>query len=109
VSEGFRPEGLTLAYDVVLGNHHHGLLLNTPRAIDDFTARYSIDSVRYVDIARGLFIDWARVASDYSVILCTPYIWERRWDPFWYFLWDCASGCIFDPAAIESITLRQSP
>jgi hypothetical protein len=51
-------------------------------------------------------IDWDRVAEFYQGIVITPYIWSRRLDGScrWYYGWDCASGCIWDPAAIESVS-----
>jgi hypothetical protein len=51
----------------------------------------------------GFCIDWSRVAGDYQGILIIPYLWERRLCSTWYYPWDCASGCIWDRAAIERV------
>lgn len=55
------------------------------------------------------FIRWDRVAEAFDGILITPYQWERRLDDrlFWYYGWDCASGCIWNAAAIARIDLLQ--
>lgn len=53
-------------------------------------------------------INWRRVSERYSGIIIAPYIWERRLDHppgtgNWYYTWDCASGCIWDAAAIARL------
>lgn len=48
-------------------------------------------------------MNWKKLAAKYQGLLIIPYIWERRLDTMWYYTWDCSSGCIWDPAAIESI------
>ena len=49
--------------------------------------------------------DWARVGEAYPGIIIAPYIWSRRLDgPMWYYGWDCASGCVWDPSVVRSIT-----
>jgi hypothetical protein len=49
-------------------------------------------------------IKWEAVAKDYKGIVITPYFWELRLhkDFFWYYPWDCASGCIWDLSAIKN-------
>lgn len=41
--------------------------------------------------------NWARVAEKYDCIEIAPYCWELRCDLTWYYPWDCASGCIWQP------------
>ena len=50
-------------------------------------------------------IDWSRVGSKYQGIIIAPYCWDCRYsdDTFWYYSWDCASGCIWDADAIASL------
>ena len=69
--------------------------------LDRFTAEYG-DNERYCRM-----IQWDRVAERYQGIVITPYIWSRRLEPetHWYYPWDCASGCIWDGEAVESITV----
>ena len=56
-----------------------------------------------------LAIRWQDVALDYQGILIAPYQWSLRLDKDfrWYYMWDCASGCIWDLSAIASLTLLQ--
>jgi hypothetical protein len=49
-------------------------------------------------------IDWPLVATLWQGIIIAPYRWDRRLDSHWYYGWDCASGCIWDPRVIASIT-----
>jgi hypothetical protein len=49
-------------------------------------------------------IDWPRVAEHYQGILIYPYCYRLRLSEImWYYPWDCASGCIWDVAAIKHI------
>lgn len=50
-------------------------------------------------------IQWPRVMQSYEGIIITPYQWDCRLQYGWYYPWDCASGCIWEPSAIESIEL----
>ena len=55
---------------------------------------------------RDRCINWRAVAGDYAGLIITPYQWSRRLEPYsWYYGWDCASGCIWDPSAITDIKL----
>lgn len=54
-------------------------------------------------------INWPMVADRYQGIVIAPYLWSRRMDGgLWYYGWDCASGCIWDAAAVASVTARQA-
>lgn len=48
---------------------------------------------------------WSSLAQDYQGLLIIPYQWSLRLSEQanWYYSWDCSSGCIWDPAAIESV------
>lgn len=51
------------------------------------------------------YIRWDRVAEQYDGIVIAPYVWSCRLDGpahHWYYGWDCASGCIWDPRCIAS-------
>lgn len=84
------------AFSVVLADDSRVLTLTTPEAIKMFDSRYTNGDQ---------YIDWARVAERWQGILITPYQWSLRLsDVRWYYSWDCASGCIWDPAAVASVT-----
>lgn len=100
VAENFSLENLQCehAVDVDLSNC---IRLGSALDIDDFTARFQRPLFPGIDIKA---IDWPQVAQRWAGIVITPYIWERRFDPLWYYGWDCASGCIWNLSAIRSVT-----
>lgn len=98
--------GWSHVYDVTLADDANVLVLSTAFAIDDFTREYGAKPNRphgYIEI------DWSRVAREYDGIVIAPYQWSRRMTDhtMWYYSWDCASGCIWNPRAIGSFTLRE--
>ncbi|WQY99783.1 hypothetical protein [Microbacterium phage MO526] len=69
-----------------------------------FTAEYAGHPAyleKAPDLARR-YIDWPRVAAEHDGILITPYQWGARLDrdTFWYYGWDCASGCFWNLRAV---------
>ena len=102
---------LRLAYEVTLAEGANLLSLSTVAALDEFSETYGVDrggplralGGRYIDA-----VDWQAVAAKYAGILITPYVWECRLSSqtAWYYPWDCASGCIWDPAAIATVQLQ---
>lgn len=98
--EQFSLDRLTYPHEVTLAASARILRITTPGGIYAFTAKYGTDR-----FPMGLEIDWARVAETYQGILITPYQWSCRLGDgsAWYYGWDCASGCIWDLAAIDSI------
>jgi hypothetical protein len=74
------------------------LLIAGVATFDAFDRQYGA-SIRDVT-----YIDWPRVGADWQGIIIAPYLWERRFQS-WYYSWDCASGVIWDASAIASITL----
>jgi hypothetical protein len=99
--ESFSLDRLACEHEITLTDDAHILRLDGAEAIDDFTAYYGYSELnvpgsvlsRYVDR-----IDWVLVAARYQGIIIAPYIWSRRLTDhtFWYYGWDCASGCIWD-------------
>jgi hypothetical protein len=51
---------------------------------------------------RYLYIDWERVARDYSGIEIAPYLYEARMKHMWYYGWDIASGCIWGNGVVRN-------
>lgn len=45
--------------------------------------------------------NWARVAEKYDGIEISPYVYKARFDLFWYYGWDVASGCIWNPRGLK--------
>lgn len=97
-------ERLVFKQVVILRDWACILYLRSVEDIDVFTSRYKVEETR-----NGLYpsysINWPEVAKGYQGIIIAPYQWDRRleWDTSWYNGWDCASGCVWDVEAIESV------
>ena len=89
----------TTAYGITLAKDARLLVIGDSQGIDDFHRLYSEPG-----IGRSYFVDWPAVAARFQGIIITPYVWERRLSEVsWYYPWDCASGCIWDTAAIAGV------
>lgn len=90
--------------EIVLRPAAEILRITSVAELDDFSAHYSNG-----DIHDCRAVDWSRVAQFYDGILIAPYQWERRTSFMWYYTWDCASGCVWNLNAIESVSaLREA-
>jgi hypothetical protein len=108
-ARGGLRRNLKYAYDVTLAAAANVLMLRGVDEVDEFIRRWTV-----VEPRAGRF-PWSRVAEQYDGVIISPYvrsypidreISERDRQP-WYFAWDCASGCIWNPAdAILRITWR---
>jgi hypothetical protein len=78
------------------------LRLGTLAEIRNFSREYRSPDARRHDYGS---IDWRRVAASFQGIIIAPHVCEAHFDfaVLWYYCWDCASGCIWDPCAIASI------
>lgn len=107
-NEGFRLETLKVVHDVALSADARILLIPGEAAFDAFAEEYG-SSVLPGRSDRRDHINWPLVADRFQGIIIAPYLWSRRMDGgLWYYGWDCASGCIWDAAAVASITARQA-
>lgn len=97
--EDFRTDYLAARTELLLAPEAKILCLSRPEAIDALTAAFGAESFmgRY-----GYSIDWAQIAARYDGVIIAPYCWERRIHPntLWYYAWDCASGCVWNAAAV---------
>ncbi len=82
------------------------LMLDTNDALRAFHQRWSAAGP-LPGYARYDYIDWEAVTREYAGVIIAPYQWDSRLDLLWYYGWDCASGCVWDPAAV--IGLEQVP
>jgi len=110
LAEDFCLNALKYRWVVTLKEDANILRLATTWDLVDFTNTYG------VDIGLGTYgyyqINWKAVALVYQGIIIAPYNWECRLGDYgeasyrvhhWYYTWDCASGCIWDPSAIASM------
>lgn len=104
--EDFNVRNLKIPHEVRLREDAKILWLRTAENIDELNAAYQVPYEPDRDISRRVYrMDWKRLAENCQGIIIAPYQWSRRYckDFSWYYSWDCASGCIWDARAIESI------
>ncbi|MGW0052088.1 hypothetical protein [Nocardia nova] len=108
--EEFRTDTLTYAHTVRLAEAANIRLVTSVAEIDAFHEEFAAPTDFDRRLGWGVDrwgIEWAAVARRYDGIIITPYLWDRRFDgnTGWYYTWDCASGCIWNLDAIESVSL----
>lgn len=107
-SNNFSLYKLRYRYRITLRKRHDLIVISTAAALDSFVEQFGVADPLFKDMAmyndcRG--INWPRVAQTAKGIIIAPYHWTRRMDSMWYYTWDCASGCIWDVSAIQSVRL----
>jgi hypothetical protein len=118
MSEEFRISELNYIHDVEFAPAANILRITSVEGIDAFAQEYAMDPFGGTSIENkyhsSMYCDWPRLAQCYDGIIISPYQWERRLMTHggrktdWYYSWDCASGCIWNARAIESIKLRSN-
>lgn len=106
-------------YQVKLDHYANLLHIHDYNEAVEFTNEYLYNSE---DSAFNEFPSWVRVANEYDGIMCFPYSKnfdchlfglkseiETQAKLLWYYSLDCESGCIWNPAAIESTKLLSKP
>lgn len=109
-AEEVRSESLTVAHEVRLTDSANIRRITSVDEIDQFHNEFAAPTdfdIRHRYGTDYWGIDWRPVVREYDGIIIAPYLWERRLDGGcgWYYTWDCASGCIWNLAAIESVTV----
>jgi len=103
-SEEFGLDRFKMAYEIKLSATARIRRIKTIAQLDAFTKTYVSPSV--LGLTLGYEIEWKRLALRYDGIIIAPYQWRRRLHDgcSWYYAWDCASGCIWNASAVETIT-----
>jgi hypothetical protein len=109
-AEEFAQDRFNYETEIILKPDAKILHLECPTDIDCFTEKYRLED----NVFKGRFswqLDWKLIASEYQGIIIAPYQWSRRMadHTFWYYGWDCSSGCIWDADVIESFVCRETP
>jgi len=108
-SENFRDVDKQLCYAIEVSDKVQ--VLSTPESIAGLTKWLG----KPPKCGRAQGMDWGLMAEYYPGLIIAPcqdsLRFDRqsdRWrtDCDWYYVWDCASGCIWDSSAIESIELQ---
>jgi len=95
----------TIAYSINFIPNHKILILRNLNDLKEFTYTYGYS---YYGSSR---IDWVAVAKKYHGILITPYqsVNYSCEEYQWYYGWDCASGCVWNPVSIQILPLVPTP
>ena len=103
ILEEYNLEILKYRYEVHLTRDANILRIRTHPSMVAFTQEYTHSPFGVMKIMN--FIDWQAVSERFQGIIIAPYQYQCRLHPdfFWYYGWDCASGCIWDLNAIEQI------
>lgn len=100
-AEDFDIEKLTYVTEIVPGPSANILRIDNPDDLRRLTVKYpQADPPRLAGF--GPVPDWERIAADFDGIVIAPYQWRERLNLHWYYGWDCASGCIWNLAAIQT-------
>ena len=100
---GVRSVRYDSSFNVVLAdNGYHMLNIPDVHSFDKFSEMYGVPHPVFPDDPEENMIDWPRVAKDYAGIEICPYLDSRR-DIMWYYGWDVASGCVWDPSGIKEL------
>ena len=101
---GFRLKNLRWAYRVTLKPDAKILHIDDAEGLRRFDQIFGFYPPNWPPGLHSHFhIDWVKIAEWYDGILITPYLWSMRLDLMWYYSWDVASGCIWNPEAILSL------
>lgn len=94
-------------HEIVLATDARILRIDSFEAIMDFSRSHIVKGGWASRVSASYEIDWNRVRTEWQGIIIAPYQRPARTHPesMWYYAWDCASGCIWDPAAIASTRL----
>jgi hypothetical protein len=114
VGENFELDRLTHATEIVLKPDPKPLWIQSKETLRLFTTEFMHRKGKsgYFDIDNPTayrsdydWIDWDRVMAKWPALIIAPYQWESRLDTdlMWYYLWDCASGVIWDTSIIADL------
>ena len=109
--EQFGIDRLAVEHAVDLAPDANVLRIESGLDLGTFHERYAVETEaerRYPGSRQSWPIDWRVVAEDYDGVIIAPYQWSYRLDLSWYCGWDCASGCIWNLDAIESMAVTSA-
>jgi len=83
------------------------LILRTSYEVECFSRQYGFEHHWKEGRFQRWCINWPEVAHQHAGIIIAPYQWSLRMKHgfSWYYVWDCASGCIWDVSAIKDVRL----
>lgn len=119
-SEGYALDNLRCRHQLILKNDAKILHIWNSTQLEQFGLKYSKHDAIIFESRKMLYamgeekkpyiydINWEPIKKEYDGIIIAPYQWSCRItnpSTSWYYGWDCASGCIWNIEAIESLIL----
>jgi len=109
LNQGWNLDSLKYEYKVEFKDDINVIILNEASQLDDFTNQFSnVHENRIAMYNLGVsstYIKWKVIQTMFDGILIPHYQWNRRMSLFWYYGWDCASGCIWNLDKINTFEL----
>lgn len=107
-SEQWGLETFGYTTEVILAPENTVLRLKSVKEIDAFTQKYCTENRRYENDRN---VEWDKVRGAHQGLIISPYQWARRLSPHtrWYYGWNCASGVIWDAAAVAELRPAKLP
>ena len=107
-TEGWNLDGLQYESIIELEPDATILELRTIEEMCQFTQNYGIIEDTGILLSgepRIMYVRWDLVREKYQGIFIYPYHYQLRLSNsfWWYYGWDCSSGCIWDLGAIHNI------
>jgi hypothetical protein len=112
LKEDWGQEYLAVATQVILVPNANILHIATSAELAAFTRRFGGALSPNLQ-AMGLYgIHWKAVAEQYDGVVIAPYRWKSSMfhsKLSWYWGWDCACGCIWQPRAVAEVYAVAAP
>lgn len=108
--EDYAPEALVCRHRITLQPSARICHIKTVDELLAFTKQFGrAGEPPFLSLGRSRVreIDWRTIGALFDGIIIAPYQWSLRLndEAYWYYTWDCASGCIWNAAAIASVEL----
>jgi hypothetical protein len=107
IQDQWNLEGLKFRYEVKITESANILHISTAAELLAFDREYGYESYPGEGYSSRA-IEWSKITEKYDGIIISPYQWSLRMEPFWYYSWDVASGCVWNLEAIESVELKKA-
>jgi hypothetical protein len=107
IAEKFHLESLTHVHAIEVAAGACLLILSSAEEIEQFTQTFGQPGKN--ERHNIFLIDWDQVRGQYDGLIITPYIWEKRHELLWYYSWDCASGCLWNPDVVQIKLIKVTP
>jgi hypothetical protein len=99
--EGWGLDGFAHATEITLAGGANVKHLASAEDIDEFSEEFRTHGSPIWHSG----LNWGSIRERWQGLIIAPYCWDRRLSDHtgWYYGWDCASGVIWDAAAVGGL------